>query len=108
MVTDKTPLEYVLGLATLYSSHCQNCESRTELAWHRVLSLSSRLTTLYIRTVHRKFSSSQLLFNRSIVNVIWAITVGKRYSYDDEKLEELVGKVNKMLQTFNPAHPALW
>ncbi|KAG0698352.1 Cytochrome P450 2J6 [Chionoecetes opilio] len=48
-----------------------------------------------------------LLFNRSIVNVIWAITIGKRYSYDDKKLEALVEKVNKMLQTFNPFHPAL-
>ncbi|XP_050700527.1 cytochrome P450 2J2-like isoform X6 [Eriocheir sinensis] len=48
-----------------------------------------------------------LLFNRTIVNVLWAITIGKRYSYDDTKLEELVGKVNKMLQTFNPFHPAL-
>ncbi|MPC72944.1 Cytochrome P450 2J6 [Portunus trituberculatus] len=48
-----------------------------------------------------------LLFNRSIVNVIWAITIGKRYSYDDKKLEELVEKVNKMLQSFNPFHPAL-
>ncbi|KAG0723924.1 Cytochrome P450 2J6 [Chionoecetes opilio] len=48
-----------------------------------------------------------LLFNRSIVNVIWAITIGKRYSYDDKKLEALVEKVNKMLLTFNPLHPAL-
>ncbi|XP_063865486.1 cytochrome P450 2J4-like isoform X2 [Scylla paramamosain] len=48
-----------------------------------------------------------LLFNRSIVNVIWAITIGKRYSYDDKKLEKLVEKVSKMVQTFNPFHPAL-
>ncbi|KAG0712303.1 Cytochrome P450 2J6 [Chionoecetes opilio] len=48
-----------------------------------------------------------LLFNRSIVNVIWAITIGKRYSYDDKKLEALVEKVNKMVQTFSPFHPAL-
>lgn len=60
------------------------------------------------------FSSNQgikldigLTFNSSIVNVIWAIVIGKRFSHGDARLVELVDKVNKMLQTFNPFHPAM-
>lgn len=47
------------------------------------------------------------MFNRSIVNVIWSIIIGKRFSHSDRRLEMLVDKVNKMLQSFNPFHPAL-
>ncbi|XP_050700522.1 cytochrome P450 2C15-like isoform X2 [Eriocheir sinensis] len=49
----------------------------------------------------------EMIFNVSIVNVIWAITIGKRYSYDDPRLEELVRKTSKMGAAFNPFHPAL-
>ncbi|KAK8740273.1 hypothetical protein OTU49_003138, partial [Cherax quadricarinatus] len=48
-----------------------------------------------------------LLFNRSIVNVIWALVIGKRFSHSDARLQELVDKVQKMIRTFNPFHPAL-
>ncbi|XP_068246942.1 cytochrome P450 2L1-like [Palaemon carinicauda] len=48
-----------------------------------------------------------LLFNNSIINVIWAMVMGKRFSHGDERLTELADKVNKMLQTFDPFNPAL-
>lgn len=32
----------------------------------------------------------QRFFNRSIINVIWAMVMGKRYSYDDAKLATLL------------------
>lgn len=48
-----------------------------------------------------------LVFNRSIINIIWAITIGKRYSLGDKKLEGLVEKVNDMQTAFDPFHPAL-
>lgn len=47
-----------------------------------------------------------LTFNSSIINVIWAMVIGKRFSHEDVRLLELVDKVNKMLQSFNPFHPA--
>ncbi|XP_045589883.1 cytochrome P450 2J6 [Procambarus clarkii] len=48
-----------------------------------------------------------LVFNKSIVNVIWALVIGKRFSHTDARLHQLVDKVNKMIQSFNPFHPAL-
>ncbi|XP_042883981.1 cytochrome P450 2J4-like [Penaeus japonicus] len=47
-----------------------------------------------------------LTFNSSIINVIWAMVIGKRFSHEDARLQELVDKVNKMVQSFNPFHPA--
>ncbi|XP_066953766.1 cytochrome P450 2B1-like [Macrobrachium rosenbergii] len=48
-----------------------------------------------------------LLFNTSIINVIWAMVMGKRFSHGDKRLHELADKVNKMLQTFDPFNLAL-
>ncbi|KAK7069547.1 Cytochrome P450 2J2, partial [Halocaridina rubra] len=41
-------------------------------------------------------------FNRSIINVLWGMMIGKRFSHDDNCLKQLVDKINKMLQAFNP------
>ncbi|KAK4295179.1 hypothetical protein Pmani_032235 [Petrolisthes manimaculis] len=61
----------------------------------------------YFRINEGRKTDIGLTFNRSIVNVIWAIVIGKRFSHSDTRLGQLVDKVNKMLQSFNPFHPAL-
>ncbi|XP_069951370.1 cytochrome P450 2J6-like [Cherax quadricarinatus] len=48
-----------------------------------------------------------LLFNRSVVNVLWAMVIGKRFSHNDTRLHDLVDKVQNIARSFNIFHPAL-
>ncbi|KAG7170300.1 Methyl farnesoate epoxidase-like 2 [Homarus americanus] len=46
------------------------------------------------------------LFDRSIINVLWATVTGKRFSLADTRLVKLSNKVSSMMQNFKPFHPA--
>ena len=42
------------------------------------------------------------LFNISMVNILWAITAGKRYSHDDPLQREILAKLNAVFRAGSP------
>ncbi|XP_076057956.1 cytochrome P450 2D20-like [Oratosquilla oratoria] len=45
------------------------------------------------------------LFNRTVLNVLWAMVMGKRYSYSDPELQDVIDQFDKFIRTMNPVSP---
>ncbi|XP_076037289.1 cytochrome P450 2D15-like [Oratosquilla oratoria] len=59
----------------------------------------------YIEKQEGKPIPLQSLFNRTIVNILWAMVMGKRYSYSDPELKEVIAQFEVLVRALNPVSP---